>query len=67
MLKNSLKKIVKKSGIKKISDSALDELSKTIEEKAKEIVEIAKERAKKEKRKTVTAQDIRYAKAVKGK
>jgi histone H3/H4 len=62
-----LKKIIKKAGIKKISDSALEELSKALERNAKEIIEIAKERAKKEKRKTITAQDIRYAKALKEK
>ncbi|MGB9703491.1 MAG: histone [Candidatus Micrarchaeales archaeon] len=67
MLKDSLKKIIKKAGIKKISDSALEELSKALERNAKEIIEIAKERAKKEKRKTITAQDIRYAKALKEK
>lgn len=59
--KNSIKRIVKKIGVKRIRDDATIKLAEIVENKGIEICKKAMELAKISKRKTVLKKDIREA------
>ncbi|MBU5678389.1 MAG: NFYB/HAP3 family transcription factor subunit [Candidatus Aenigmatarchaeota archaeon] len=59
--KNSIKRIVKKIGVKRVGDDAAIKLAEIVENKGIEICKKALELAKISKRKTVLRKDIREA------
>jgi DNA-binding protein len=56
-----LRKIFKKAGAKRVSDSAAEELGKVLETRSKALLEEAKELSKHAGRKTVMRTDIKMA------
>lgn len=67
MLKYSISNLLKRFKGIRLTKSATSQLDRVLEARAKEIVKAAVKRAKKENRRTITADDILYAKAVKKK
>jgi histone H3/H4 len=58
----ALRRIFKKAGAKRVSDSAAEELGRILEQKTKLLLDESKELSKHANRKTVMRQDVKAAK-----